>query len=189
MAKAADAEHSHKITGFRRRVSQCVKRRNPRAQQRRRSGRREAVRDRHEPARLCDHYLGISPIRMNTREFLVTTVNEIAISTEFAITARPSEEADTHALTHRPALYTGAEGIDSPDHFMPWHTRPANWKETFHRARIRMAYAAGLDTDSNLSRSRLGNRFLNDFQFPRFCYLYRLILCTHDSFCLSCAVV
>ena len=129
MAKATDTEHSHKITGFRRRVSQCVKRRNPRAQQRRRSGRREALRDRHEPARLCDHYLGISAIRMNTREFLVTTVHQIAISTEFAITARASEEADTHALTHRPALDTGAKGIYSPDHFMPWDARPANWKE------------------------------------------------------------
>ena len=73
---------------------------------------------------------------MNAREFLVTTVHEITISTEFAITARPSEETDTHALTNRPALDTGAEGIDSPDHFMPGHARPANWKEAFHRARF-----------------------------------------------------
>src|SRR6516162_1250585 len=189
MAKAADAKHSHKITRFRRRVSQCVESRKPGAQQRRRIGRREAVRDRHEPARLCDHHLGISPIRMNARVFLVTTVHQIAISTEFAITARPSEEADTHALTHRPALDTGAEGIYSPDHFMPWHARPANGKETFHRARIRMAYSAGFDTDSNLSRSWLGNRFLNDFQFPRFCHLYRFILFSHHSFCFSCSVI
>src|SRR5215469_2065713 len=179
MAKAADAKHSHKITRFRRRVSQCVERRKPRAQQRRRIGRREAVGNRHESVRLCDHHLGISPIRMNAREFLVTTVHEIAISTEFAITARPSEEANTHALTNRPALDTGAKGIDSPDRFMAWHARPAKRKEAFHRARIRMANAAGLDTDSNLSRSWLGNRFLNDFQFPRFCHLYRFILCTH----------
>src|SRR6516162_9928486 len=150
MAKATDAKHSHKVTRFRRRVSQCVERRNPRAQQRRRIGRREAVRDRHEPARLCDHHLGISPIRMNAREFLVTTVHEIAISTEFAVTTRPSEEADTHALINRPALDSGAKGIDSPDHLMAWHARPGNWKDAFHRARIRMAYAAGLDTDSNL---------------------------------------
>src|SRR6516225_258048 len=185
MAKATDAKHSHKITRFRRRVSQCVERRKPRAQQRRRIGRREVIRDRHEPARLCDHHLGISAIRMNARKFLVTTVHEIAISTEFAITARASEEADTHALTNRPALDTGAQGIDPPDHFMPWHARPANRKEAFHRARIRMAYSAGFDTDSNLSRSRLGNRFLNDFQLPRFCYLYRFIPSTHHSFCFS----
>src|SRR5215469_13727804 len=104
MAKAADTKHSHKITRFRRRVSQCVERREPCAKQRRRTGRREAVRDRHEPARFCDHHLGISPIRMNARVFLVATVHQIAISTELAITARTSEEADTHALTNRPAL-------------------------------------------------------------------------------------
>ena len=95
---------------------------------------------------------------MNAREFLVTTVHEIAISTEFAITARPSEEADTHALTNRPALDTGVKGIDSPDHFMPWHARPANWKEAFHRARIRMAYSACFDAQTHLSTSWLANR-------------------------------
>src|SRR5262252_6431848 len=122
------------------------------------SGRREAVRDRHEPARLCDHHLGISPIRMNAREFLVTTVHEIAISTEFAITARPCEEAGTHALTNRPALDTGPKGINSPDHFMPWHARPANWKEAFHRARIRVAYSACFDAHANLSGFWFTNR-------------------------------
>src|SRR5215470_8738584 len=158
MAKAADAKHSHKITRFGRRVSQCVERRKPRAQQRRRIGRREAVRNRHEPARLCNQHLGISPIRMNAGVFLVTTVHEIAILTEFAITARPSEEADTHSLTNHPALDTGAKGIDSPDHFMPWHARPANWKEAFHRARIRMAYSACFDAQTHLSVSWLANR-------------------------------
>src|SRR6516162_5476684 len=158
MAKAADAKHSHKITRFRRRVSQCVERRKPRAQQRRRIGRRQIVRDRHEPARLCDHHLGISPIRMNAREFLVTAVHQIAISTEFAITARPSEEADTHALANHPALDPGAKGIDSPDHFMPWHARPANWKEAFHRARIRVAYSACFDAHAYLSGFWFTNR-------------------------------
>src|SRR6516225_5192982 len=91
----------------------------------------------------------VSPAHSSGAASADERLSEIAISTEFAITARPSEETDTHALTNRPALDTGAEGIDSPDHFMPWHARPANWKEAFHRARIRMAYAAGLDTDSN----------------------------------------
>src|SRR5215468_2520797 len=151
MAKAADAKHSHKIACLSRCVSQCVERRKPRAPQRCRIGRREAVRDRHEPASLCDHHLGISPIRMNARVFLVTAVHEIPISTEFAITARPSEEANTHPLTNCPALHAGAEGIDSPHHFMSWHARPANWKEGFHRARIRVAYSACFDAHAYLS--------------------------------------
>jgi hypothetical protein len=73
---------------------------------------------------------------MNPRVSLVAAVDEIAISTELAITTRPSEEADTHALTNGPALNPGAKGIDSPDHFMPWHARPVNWKDAFYRARI-----------------------------------------------------
>ena len=73
------------------------------------------------------------------------------ISEEFAITARPSEEADTHALINRPALDSGAKGIDSPDHFMPWYARPADWKDAFHRARIRVAYSACFDAHAYLS--------------------------------------
>ena len=41
---------------------------------------------------------------MDARVSLVTTVHEIAISTEFAITARASQEADTDTLTNLPAL-------------------------------------------------------------------------------------
>src|SRR5262249_17186612 len=98
MTKAADAEHSDKVTRFRWRVSQGVERRESRAKQRRSICRRQIVRDMHKPGGLRDHHLGISAIRMNARKFLVTTVHEIAISTELAITARASEEADTDAL-------------------------------------------------------------------------------------------
>jgi hypothetical protein len=59
---------------------------------------------------------------MNAREFLVTTVHEIAISTEFAITARPSEEADTHALTNRPALGKRPSTVPESE----WHTPQAS---------------------------------------------------------------
>jgi hypothetical protein len=71
---------------------------------------------------------------MNAREFLVTTIHEIAISTEFAITARASEEADTDTLTNCPALDARAKGIDSPNHFVPRDARPVDWEEGFHRA-------------------------------------------------------
>src|SRR5262244_4484350 len=179
MAKAADAKHSNKITRFRRRVSQCVARRKPRAQQRRRIGRREVIRDRHEPARLCDHYLGISAVRMNAREFLVTTVHEIAIATELAITARTSEEADTDALTNRPALDTRAKGIDPPDHFVPRDARPADWKGGFHRAGIRVADAARLDANAHLTGARIDQRFHYGFEFSRFRYLDCSIHCAH----------
>jgi hypothetical protein len=91
-------------------------------------------------------------------KFLIFTVHQIAISAELAITARAGEEADPNTLTNRPALDPGAKGIDSPDRFMPWHARPANWKEAFHRARIRVAYSACLDTHAYLSGFWFTNR-------------------------------
>src|SRR5499425_3229280 len=181
MTKAAYAEHSDKIARLRRCVSQCAERRQPRAQQWRRIGRREVIRDRHEPARLCDHHLGISAIRMNAREFLVTTVHEIAISTEFAITARASEEADTHALTNRPALDARAKGIDPPDHLVPRDARPADWKEGFHRAGIRVADTARLDANAHLTGARIDQRFHYGFEFSRFGYLDCSIHCAHNA--------
>ena len=87
---------------------------------------------------------------MNARESLVTTVHEIPISTELAITARASEEADTHALANRPALDTGAKSIDPPDRFMPGNARPIDRKQTFHSSGIGMANPARFDANPNL---------------------------------------
>src|SRR5262249_2073253 len=109
-----------------------------------------------------------SAIRMNPREFLVTTVHEIAISTEFAITASASEEADTHALTNRPALNTGAQGIDPPDHLMPGHARPANRKKAFHRARIRVADPESRKANAYLIGTGIKKRLLYLREFSRF---------------------
>src|SRR5215831_4556734 len=98
---------------------------------------------------------------MNAREFLVTTVHEIAISTELAITARTSEEADTHTLANRPALDTGAKSIDTPDRFMPGDARPIDRKQTFHGSGIGMANPAGLDANPNLTWTRLNHPALH----------------------------
>src|SRR5262249_57330860 len=107
-------EHSDKITGLRRRISQRAERRESRAQQRRRIDRRQVVRDRHKPARLCDHHFGISAIMMNAGIFLVPPVHEIAIASEVALAARTAEKSDAHALPNRPALASGPNRIDPP---------------------------------------------------------------------------
>src|SRR5262245_37011530 len=133
----------------------------------------------HKPGGLRDHHLGISAIRMNAREFLVTTVHEIAISTEFAITARASEEADADALTNRPALDARAKGIDPPDHFVPRDARPADWKGGFHRAGIRVADTARLDLNAHFTGTRIDHRFHYGFEFSRFRYLDCSIHCGH----------
>src|SRR5215469_12744413 len=150
-----------------------------RAKQRRGICGRQIIRDTHEPGALRNHHLGISAIRMNAGEFLVTTVHEIAISTEFAITARASEEADTDALTNRPSLDARAKGIDPPDHFVPRDARPADWKGGFHRAGIRVADTARLDTNTHLTGARIDQRFHYGFEFSRLRYLDCSIHCTH----------
>src|SRR5215471_2394064 len=116
---------------------------------------------------------------MNARKFLVTTIHEIAISAEFAITARASEEADTDALTNRPALDTRAEGIDPPDHFVPRDARPDDWKGAFHRAGIRVADTGRLDANAHLTGARIDQRFDYGFEFSRFRYLDCFIRCAH----------
>src|SRR5215469_14816224 len=125
----------------------------------------------HKPGGLRDHDLGISAIRMNAREFLVTTIHKIAISTEFAITAGASEEADTDALTNRPTLDARAKGIDPSDHFVPGDARPADWEGGFHRAGIRVADTARLDVNAHLTGTRIDHRFHYRCEFSRFRYL------------------
>src|SRR5262249_48381332 len=114
MTKATHTEHRDKITGPRWRVSQGAERRESGAQQRRGIDRRQVVRDRHKPARLCDHHFGVSAIMMNAGIFLVPTVHEIAMAAEVAIAARTPEESDAHALPNRPALASGPNRIDPP---------------------------------------------------------------------------
>src|SRR6516162_9600361 len=95
MTKAADTDHSDKLTGLRWGVSQCAERREPRAQQRRRTDRREGVWDRHKAAGLGDHHFGVAAIVMNTGIFLVPAAHEIAVAAELTIAARAAEKPPT----------------------------------------------------------------------------------------------
>ena len=61
---------------------------------------------------------------INAGIFLVPAIHEIAAAAELAITTRAAKKPYTHPLTDRPALDVGTKGIDAPDHFMTWDTRP-----------------------------------------------------------------
>jgi hypothetical protein len=74
--------------------------------------------------------------------------------------ARASEEADTYALTNRPALDTSAQSIDPTDHFMSRYTRPANREKAFHRARVRVAHPASRDANAYLMGTGITKRLL-----------------------------
>src|SRR5215469_7649610 len=177
MTEAADTEHSDKITGLRRRISQGAERRESRAQQRRRSDRRQVVRDRHKPARLCDHDFGISAIMMNAGIFLVPTVHEIAIAAELAIAARAAQKPDTHPLTDRPALDTGTKRVDPPDEFVAWDARPIDRELALYRAGIRMTHPACLDTNPNLTRRGHRQFPLHQFQAAGLTHLHGAVTC------------
>lgn len=88
---------------------------------------------------------------MNAGKFLVPAVHEIAISTKLAISTGAAEKPHPNALTNRPALDTGAKGIDPPDHFMPGDTRPIDGKQTLHSTGIGIANPAGLNANAHLT--------------------------------------
>src|SRR5262249_44547083 len=134
------------------RVAQGAERRESRAQQRRRIDRRQVVRDRHKPARLCHHHFGISAIMMNAGILLIPTVYEITIAAELAIAARTAEKSDTHTLPNRPTLDTGTKRIDPPDELVARDARPIDRELALYRAGIRMTYPACLDTNPDLTR-------------------------------------
>src|SRR5262249_41700745 len=87
---------------------------------------------------------------MNAGIFLVPAVHEIAVAAEVAITTRAAKKPDPHPLTDSPALNAGTEGIDAPDHFMAWDTRPVDREQAFHRAGIRVANPTRLHANAYL---------------------------------------
>jgi hypothetical protein len=116
-----------------------------------RVGRRHAVRSRNESARFCEHHLGISAVALNAGVFLVPAVHEIAVTTKLTTSARAAKKPHPHALTNRPALDTGAKGIDPPDNFMPGYARPIDGKQSLRSASIGLANSARLDANPHLT--------------------------------------
>src|SRR5262249_1870455 len=143
--------------------------------------RRQVVRNRHEPARLCDHDFGISAVMMNAGIFLVPTVHEIAIAAEVAIAARAREEPDAHTLPNRPALDTGTKRVDPPDEFVARDARPINGELALYRAGIRVADPARLDTNPDLTRRGRRQLPLHLFQAAGLTRLHCAIACRCHS--------
>jgi hypothetical protein len=96
---------------------------------------------------------------MNAGIFLVPAVHEIAAAAEFAITTRAAKKPDPHPLIDSPALDAGTKGIDAPDHFMAWETRPVDRERAFHRAGIGVANPTGLYANAYLIGAGVQNWF------------------------------
>src|SRR5438552_1450467 len=105
---------------------------------------------------------------MNTRNGLILTIDEVATATVFAMPAMATHKTHAHPLPFFPALHTGPYGFDLSDHFMAGQARESEDETTaFNRKSVAVANAAGLDTDSDLPKSRLDNWFLDEFQLAR----------------------
>ena len=104
---------------------------------------------------------------MNACEPLVSTVDEIAITAKVTIATRAAEKANAHALTDRPALNAGTEGIYASDDFVAWEARPVDRKRAFNGARIGMADAACLDAYPHLTGSGTDQWFPYGREFSR----------------------
>src|SRR5215471_2629406 len=175
MAKAADAQHGDKFTGLCGRIAERAEGGESRAQQRCRVDRRKLVRNRHQAARPGDQHFGVSAVAMNAGEFLIAAVHQLAAAAKFAIAAEASEEPDAHALPDDPALYMGAERVDSTDGFMAGHPRPVDWKLTLHGTGVRMAHAASLDAYPYFAWPRIANGLPHELKPSRGHGLHRLI--------------
>jgi hypothetical protein len=104
---------------------------------------------------------------MNAGIFLVPAVHEVAVATEVAITAGAAKKPDSHALTHRPALNTSANGIYSSDYFMARNARPVDGKGPLDGASVGVANAAGLHPNPHLTRVWIKQRFHYGLELAR----------------------
>jgi hypothetical protein len=116
---------------------------------------------------------------MNASIFLVPAVHEIAAATEFAITTRAAKKPDSHALTHRPALNTSADGIYPSYDFMARDARPIDGKGPLDRASVGVANATGLHPNPHLTGTGINQRFHCGLEFAGFRDLNCFVRCAH----------
>jgi hypothetical protein len=122
---------------------------------------------------------------INAGIFLVPAVHEIAAAAEFAITTRAAKKPDPHPLTDSPALDAGTKGVDAPDHFMAWDTRPVDRERAFHRAGIRVANPTRLYANAYLIGAGVQKWFTYFRELSRSRDFYCFVGCVHIH-TLSC---
>src|SRR5438876_636621 len=74
--------------------------------------------------------------------------------------------------TRSPAFDAFTERIDPTDRLVAGHTRRLDGEHSFHRAGVRMANAAGLDADADVTSRRIEQRLLGQLQLARADGLY-----------------
>jgi hypothetical protein len=116
---------------------------------------------------------------MNAGIFLVPAVHEIAAAAEFAIATGAAKKPDPHPLTDSPALDAGTKGIDAPDHFVAWDTRPVDREQAFHRAGIRVTNPTRLYANAYLIGPGVQKWFTYFRELSRSRDFYCFVGCVH----------
>ena len=116
---------------------------------------------------------------MNAGKFLVPAVHEVAVGAEVAITSGATKKPDSHALTHRPALNTSADGIYPSDDFMARDARPVDGEGSLDRPSVGVANSTGLHPNPHLTGIGINQRFHNGLEFAGLRDLNRFVRCAH----------
>jgi hypothetical protein len=75
--------------------------------------------------------------------------------------------ADADAVADAPASHVGPDGIDTTDDLVTRHPRQLDSREQRQLGeRVAVADPTGLDPDADLARTRVGNRTLDDLEWP-----------------------
>jgi hypothetical protein len=88
---------------------------------------------------------------MDTGEFLVRAVHQMPRAAFGAVPAASCKKPDSDALTNTPAFNTFTKPIDLANHLVAGNSGPVDRKYTFDSRRVRMAHAASLDLDADLT--------------------------------------
>jgi hypothetical protein len=115
---------------------------------------------------LGGHHLRIAAVALNPGEFLVAAVDEIAATAEFGSTAAPAEKADADALAMGPSFDAFPECVDDAYYLMPGHAWPLDRKDPLDGCRVRMADAARLDANADVTRGRCDQWFSTSSNRP-----------------------
>src|SRR5262249_17539376 len=116
---------------------------------------------------------------MNAGKFLVPAVHEIAVAAEVAITAGAAKKPDSHAVAHRPALNTSADGIYPSDDFMARDARPVDGKGPLDGASVGVANATSLHPNPHVTRIGINQRFHDGLEFAGLRDLNCVVRCAH----------
>src|SRR5579863_4323738 len=182
MAQTANTLDRDQSARRRAAVSQSVKGRDSRTQQRSRFGIAECVGYRRQRFDGSDHVLLVSTVVADACNFRVTAVQEAsspAFGTRVVLPAMPTD-ADTLSLL--PSGDLGAQFIDDACDFVPRDPRILNSgpEAVFHEY-VAVANPTSLHLDEHLSRTRLGNFTLDNLEIsPRFGNLRHLHRCCRD---------